>query len=366
VGVVGADSAMVALRHGDDWVAEYGHPEVPGVIHESVRSDEAPFMIEAIAKRVPVAIDDCETDPRCISAVQRRFGVRSVLCLPLIARDEALGVIFFNHHSAAVKFTPETVDFAARLAAAISAALENARMYEEQQRIAAILQENFIHEPPVVEGLELGVTAMTAYEPELVGGDFSEVFATDDSHVVVLIADVAGKGVRAAGLTETVRSAVRAFATIEPSPALILARANELLRRFDPDEPHVTAFVAVLDPATGELRYASAGHPAPIHLSALACRPLAVAFGPPLGSFAHDYVDAQTVLTLEDYLVLYTDGVTEARRGPELFGEARLVELVAELRGGSAQQVADGVRDAALSFGGRLRDDLQVVVLRLA
>ena len=72
------------------------------------------------------------------------------------------------------------------------------------------------------------------------------------------------------------------------------------------------------------------------------------------------------MLTLEDYLVLYTDGVTEARRGRELFGEARLVELVAELRGGSAQAVADGVRDAALDFGGRLRDDLQVVVLRLA
>jgi PAS domain S-box-containing protein len=366
VGVVGADSAMVALRRGDDWVAEYGHPEVPGVIHESVRSDEAPFMIEAITKRLPVAIDDCDTDPRCIPAVQRRFGVRSVLCLPLIARDEALGVIFFNHHRAAVKFTPQTVDFAGRLAGAISAALENARMYEEQQRIAVILQENLIREPPVVDGLELGVAAMTAYEPELVGGDFSDVFAIDGSHVVVLIADVAGKGVRAAGLTETVRSAVHAFATIEPSPAFILARSNELLRRFDPDEPHVTAFVAVLDPATGELRYASAGHPPPIHLSALACRPLEVAFGPPLGSFTHDYVNAQTMLTLEDYLVLYTDGVTEARRGRELLGEARLVEVVAELRGGSAQQVADGVRDAALGFGGRLRDDLQVVVLRLA
>jgi serine phosphatase RsbU (regulator of sigma subunit) len=339
---------------------------VPGVIRESVRGDEAPFMIEAVRRRQPVAIDDCETDPRCNAAVQRRFGVRSVLCLPLIARDEALGVIFFNHHRAAVKFTPQTVDFAGRLAAAISAALENARMYEEQQRIAAILQENFIHESPVVDGLELGVAAMTAYEPELVGGDFSDVFALDDSHVVVLIADVAGKGVRAAGLTETVRSTVRAFATIEPSPAFILARSNELLRRFDPDEPHVTAFVAVLDSGTGELTYASAGHPAPVHLSALACLPLKVAFGPPLGSFEHDYANAQAVLTLEDYLVLYTDGVTEARRGGELFGEARLIELVAELRGGSAQQVADGVRDAVLAYGGRLRDDLQVVVLRLA
>ena len=63
------------------------------------------------------------------------------------------------------------------------------------------------------------------------------------SHVVVLIGDVAGKGVRAAGMTETVRSTVRAFAAIDPSPAFILGKTNELLLRYDPDEPHVTAFL---------------------------------------------------------------------------------------------------------------------------
>ena len=73
------------------------------------------------------------------------------------------------------------------------------------------------------------------------------------------------------------------------------------------------------------------------------------------------------MLTLEDYLVLYTDGVTEARRDGELLGERRLLEIVEGLRGRSAQEVTDGVRDAASEFAdGRLRDDMQVVVLRLA
>ena len=366
VAAVGADSAMVALRHGDDWVAEYGYPEVPGVIHESVRSDEAPFMITAVTERRPIAIDDCETDPRCIPEVQRRFGVRSVLCLPLIVREEVLGVIFFNHHEAAVAFPPAIVEFAGKLAASISTALANARLYEEQQRIATTLQENFLHELPTVAGLELGMVTKTAYEPELVGGDFSDVFVVDDTHVVVLIGDVAGKGVRAAGLTETVRSTVRALAAIDPSPAFILGKANELLLRFDPDEAHVTAFCAVLDPHTGHLSYASAGHPAPVHLGAFTCRTLDVAFGPPLGTFERPYANAHAMLTLEDYLVLYTDGVTEARHDGELLGERRLLEIVDGLRGRSAQEVADGVRDAALAFAGQLRDDLQVVVLRLA
>ena len=143
----------MALRHGDDWVAEYGYPEVPGVIHESVRTDEAPFMLTAVAERRPVAIDDCETDPRCNPEVQRRFGVRSVLCLPLIVRDEVLGVLFFNHHRAAVSFPPAIVEFAGKLAVAISTALGNAQLYEEQQRIATTLQENLLHPLPQVPGL---------------------------------------------------------------------------------------------------------------------------------------------------------------------------------------------------------------------
>ena len=366
VTAVGADSAMVALRHGDDWVAEYGYPEVPGVIHESVRSDEAPFMIAAVNERRPIAIDDCETDSRCIPEVQRRFGVRSVLCLPLIVKDEALGVIFFNHHEVAAAFPPEIQEFAGKLAASISTALANARLYEGQQRIATTLQENFLHELPAVTGLELGVVTKTAFEPELIGGDFSDVFVVDDTHIVVLIGDVAGKGVRAAGLTETVRSTVRALAAIDSSPASILGKTNELLLRYDPNEAHVTAFLAVIDPHTGHLTYASAGHPTPVHLGGFTCRTLDVAYGPPLGTFELPFANAHAMLTLEDYLVLYTDGVTEARRGAELLGEQRLLEIVARLRGRSAQEVADSVRDAALDFAGRLRDDLQVVVLRLA
>jgi len=363
---VGADSAMVALRHGNDWVAEYGYPEVPGVIHESVRTDEAPFMIAAVTQQRPIAIDDCETDSRCLPEVQRRFGVRSVLCIPLIVREEVLGVIFFNHHKAAVAFPSEIVDFAAKLASAISAALANATLYDAQHRIATTLQESFLHPLPEVAGLELGVVSKTAFAAELVGGDFSDVFVVDDDHVMVLIGDVAGKGVRAAGMTETVRSTVRALAAVDPSPAFILAKTNELLLRFDPAEPHVTAFLAVLDPHTGHLSYASAGHPAPIHLGAFTCQTLDVAFGPPLGSFDRPYANANAMLTLDSYLVLYTDGVTEARKGVEFLGEQRLLEIVSGLRGRSAQEVADGVRDAALSFAGQLRDDLQAVVLRLA
>ena len=315
-----------------------------------------------------------------------RHQTGSLLGAPLVDHDECLGVLHVGwkaRHDADVRQQRFLEIIAQRAAALIaarmmteeldeqrlaaeSAARENARLFAEQQRIAIVLQSNLIHPMPSVAGLDLGVVSDAANKPELVGGDLSDVFVVDDSHVMVLIADVAGKGIHAAGLTETVRSTVRALAAIDPAPAFVLGKTSELLLRFDPDEPHVTAFLAAIDPRTGHVGYASAGHPAPLHLSAATCHPLRVRFGPPLGSFVRPYASSHVMLSLDDYLVFYTDGVTEARRDGELLGEQRLVEIVSRLRGRSAQEVAEAVRTAALEFAGRLQDDLEVVALRLA
>ena len=315
-----------------------------------------------------------------------RREVRSVLGAPVVEHDDCLGVLHVgwrDRHQADVRQQRFLEIIAQRAAALIaarmlteqldeqrlaaeSAALENARLFEEQQRIATVLQMNLIHPMPAVEGLDLGVVSHSANKPELVGGDLSDVFVVDESHVMVLIADVAGKGIHAAGLTETVRSTVRALAAIEPAPSFVLGKTNELLLRFEPDEPHVTAFLAAIDPRTGHVGYASAGHPAPVHLGAASSHALNVRFGPPLGSFVRPYASGHVMLTVDDYLVFYTDGVTEARHDGELLGEQRLTEIVSGLRGRSAQKVAEGVRAAALEFAGRLQDDLEVVVLRLA
>ena len=251
----------------------------------------------------------------------------------------------------------------ARLASE-QAAIENAQRFEEQRRIAVALQENFLSPLPKVQGLEMGLVMQTAFQPELVGGDFSDVFVLADGRVAILIGDVAGKGVAAAGMTETVRSTVRAFAAIDAAPAFVLRRTNELLLRHHGEGSHVTACFCVFDPAAGRLAAASAGHPPPLHLSPSSCRPLGVSFGPPLGSFASDFPQCHTMLGADDYLVLYTDGVTEARRSVELFGEKRLAAAVFRLQARSPQAVAEGVRDDAAAFGGRLGDDLEVLALR--
>ena len=251
--------------------------------------------------------------------------------------------------------------------AAEAAAAESADRFEEQRRIATALQENFIHPLPEVPGLEFGRVLRTAHHAELVGGDFSDAFFVDEAHVAVLIGDVAGKGIRAAGHAETVRAAVRAFAMIDASPAFVLRKTNELLLRNlqSPGRVEfVTACLVVVDVHTGHAAFSSAGHPALVHAGPFSCAPLATIQGLPLGALAGDYVDGHVMLALGDYLVFYTDGVIEARQEGELFEEERLVASVARLRRERPQALAEGVLDATVSFAGELRDDLLVLALR--
>ena len=183
--------------------------------------------------------------------------------------------------------------------------------------------------------------------------------------MLLLIGDVEGKGIRAAGLTETVRTAVRTAALVEPSPAFILTRVNRLLADEERDSEFVTAFLAVLEPSGGRLVMATAGHPPPLICGRDDCGPLCPPVGPPLGTFEWQYAENATLLAHGDVTLLYTDGLTEARRRTELFGQGRVQETAVKLRHESCQRVVEGLRDAALEFGGRFHDDVLIMALRL-
>ena len=362
---IGADSSYIALLKDRDWKPAYLWRIPSGFGHKSIPIEQTPFAALALRAGRPVAVDDCRDDEGVDPELQRTWGMRAVMMAPMVVRGEFLGGLFFHYNRGPHHFSKSEIAFAESVAGASSQALQAARLFEQQRRIAVTLQENLIHPLPEVQGLELSVVGKTAYEPELVGGDFSDVFLLDSWHVAILIGDVAGKGIRAAGLTETVRSTVRAFAAVDSSPASILRMTNQLLLRRDVGEELVTAFLVSLDTLSGRTTFASAAHPPPVHLSPSSCQLLELPFGVPLGSFDEDYLDAQLRLTPDDALVLYTDGVTEARHGRELFGYERLVGAVSALRGRSVEELAEGVRDAAVGFSGRLKDDLRVVAFRL-
>ena len=182
----------------------------------------------------------------------------------------------------------------------------------------------------------------------------------------MLIGDVAGKGIRAAGLTETVRSAVRAFSGIDSGPAFILRKTNEFSLRHEPGEPHVTACLCLIDPATGHVSVASAGHPAPVHCRRAPARSWIWPLARPSARFPtttapHTSCSRSTTTSC-------STRTASPRRATAASCSARsaLVEVVEGLRGSSVDAMAQGIADAALAFGDGLRDDLNIVVVRLA
>jgi PAS domain S-box-containing protein len=313
---------------------------------------------------VPIVVRDIQHSGDERAALVASYGVQAYAAHPLISHGEVLGTLSFGARSRD-GFTDDELALMKAVTDHVAIAIERRRAEDQLRHIATVLQENLVHPLPHVAGLELGAMSRPSLVPELVGGDFYDVFQLPDGLVVAVIGDVMGKGVKAAGLTETVRSTIRAFASIDWSPAFILRKTNDLLLAQGGGEEIVTALLLTLDVASGHVSYASAGHPGPVRLSALSCELVEPAYGLPLGSLKQEFASDHLRLTPDDCLVLFTDGVTEARRDGELFGEERLLDTVNGMRGEAPQRVAEAVGEAARAFALELRDDLQVLALRL-
>jgi PAS domain S-box-containing protein len=365
---LGAESA--ALCRYDEDRAQFEvvrvHGQLTSVVGKIVPAAEGALDMEALRGGRTLTVADARADPRIGGEIAETWGARATIYAPLISRGGLIGVVSFNHHSGPHVFSSRETDFVSKLAFSLAAALENARQYEAERTIATTLQRSFLHDVPALSRIEVGLVEAPAAEPYLVGGDLWDIFALPDGRVVAFIGDVAGKGVRAAGMTWTVRSAMHALAQVSADPAFTLGNMNQVLLSHEAqEEQFVTALVLVVDPENGMVTLASAGHPGPLRLSGGDCRLLEPSYGPPLGTFPAVYAASRHELRVGDYLVLYTDGVTEARRDRELFGERRLMDVVRGSQGQSAQEMAQGVREAAQAFAVELRDDLEVMVLRL-
>jgi PAS domain S-box-containing protein len=365
-GALSCEGGALVLREGrDDLVAIQVWNMRPGLVGVRLPLRDLSWAEPAFAEMRPAFPSPEMTagEDRLAAFTERPAEGR--IAVPLGVADEKLGALLFAHRHERGFYGQPEADFAENVGAIVSQALENARLYEEQRHVARTLQENLVHALPLIEGVEFGRVSRSASAPALVGGDFSDVFAIDESRVVVLIGDVAGKGLQAAGLTETVHTAVSSFALMEPSPGFVLSKTNELLLRRPGDEDYyVTAFLAVVDRTTGDVSYSSAGHPLPARIGGSPTLIEAVQ-GVPLGTFPMQYPTQHMTLQEGEGLVLYTDGVTEARHDGELYGEKRLLAALAACDGCDPRTLAEKLSEDATVFAGRLTDDLQILAFRL-
>lgn len=237
----------------------------------------------------------------------------------------------------------------------------------EARLLARTLQQTLIPPtPPAIPGLDVAAVYRPAGAGEEVGGDFYDVFQLAEDDWVVAVGDVCGKGVDAAVVTALARYAIRAAAVQQPGPDAVLHALNEVLLHHESDRFCTVALMRLrrLD-ATWTATVCSGGHPLPL----LVRDGKATDAGGP-GSLLGVLADAafqETVVALQpgDALVLYTDGVTEARHGAEFFEEAGLVESVASAAA-SASAITAGVLADVLAFqGDNPRDDIAVVAVRV-
>ncbi len=358
------DTAAKALKHYygvrvDQRVQWESIPLGKGIVGAAARSGQ------------PVLVRDTKRDPRYVELVE---GIRSELAVPLIAKDEVIGVL--NLESKRVgAFSKGHLQLLSLLAPWVATAIENARLYEQVRRneermerdltAARELQKHLLVENcPPCRGLEIAARNEAATE---VTGDLYEFFPFDGGKVGILLGDVSGKGVAAALYGALFSGLVRNLVEPERSPAELLSAANDALLARKIETRYLTALYALWQHETRTLRLANAGQPRPFLLRHGEQHVLA-ATGIPLGLLpGSEYEELNLTLHPGDTLVLFSDGISESEnRDRQQYGDEGLARILERHAGAAPAEFLDSIFEdvGAFTTSGRKDDDCTVIVVK--
>lgn len=239
--------------------------------------------------------------------------------------------------------------------------------YERERHVSQLLQRALIPpEPSIGEGYPTAAAYVPAFAEADVGGDFYDVFQLVDERVGILIGDVSGKGVEAASRAAATRNTIRALAYVYTSPAEVFARTSDILYVQESLSSFVTALLIILDPVDGRIRYVSGGHPPSTVLKSDGAIRFLAGGSMPLGVMANEtFEEHEYRLDPGDTVVVYTDGVTEARSNSDLFGLEGVERVLRENKGKEPASIRDALLDAVRSWShNHLRDDIGIIVFR--
>ncbi|MDQ0829410.1 PAS domain S-box-containing protein [Streptomyces achromogenes] len=277
------------------------------------------------------------------TATIRRFGLHSLISVPMRARDTALGLATFVRSLNPVSFGPDDVLLARELVARAALCVDNARRYTREHTAAVTLQRSLL--PHALAG-GTAVEVASCYQPadptDGVGGDWFDVIPLSGARVGLVVGDVVGHGIAAAAAMGRLRTAVQTLADMEMPPDELLAHLDDLVLRLSTertDDPAAqqgtTAFLgatclyAVYDPVTRRFTMARAGHPPPVVVTPEG----RVSFpeppaGPPLGLGGMAFEAAEITLAENSLIGLYTDGLVRGAEHDMELGMSRLGEVL--------------------------------------
>jgi serine phosphatase RsbU (regulator of sigma subunit) len=237
---------------------------------------------------------------------------------------------------------------------------------EQELRVARLIQQTLLPKSlPELEDYQIAAYYKPARE---VGGDFYDFFMLGDGRLGIVVGDASGKGVPAALVMASTRSVLRTVAQRgDAEPGQVLSEANEILYEDIPPNMFVTCFYAILDPKSGRLLYANAGHDLPYRCRESGADELR-ARGMPLGLMpGMSYEEKEVILEAGEATLLYSDGLVEAHDPEgEMFGFPRLRALVAE-HSDEKRSLGDFLLEELYSFvgeGWEQEDDITLLTLR--
>ncbi len=313
-------------------------------------------------------IAEADTAGELTGYAQLKADERSSLIVPLVARGKVLGAISLSILGSTGRdpLGREDVAFAMEVGTHAAMALDNARLYEQQRDIAGILQGALLPKLlPEVDGAEVAVRHRPGRTGTEVGGDFYDLFEAGD-HWVAVVGDVCGKGPEAAALTALVRHTLRATARLGPEEAVF--RVHEAIKASG-ENTYCTLCCAELRATEDGLvaRVTTAGHPEPRIVSSDGSIKRLDVTGPLVGILSDPVFESQeVVLPRGSTFFMCSDGIPEARRNGEIFGDVRLETLLAELGRLDPEEMLRQLEAEVVSFvEGRPRDDLALFALRV-
>ena len=302
----------------------------------------------------------------------RALDLSAAALVPLRARGRTFGAMACGFVDApAPDHEREVLALLEDLARRAALAMDNARLYAERSHVARTLQRSLLPpDLPTLPGVELAARYRPAGSGNEVGGDFYDCFATSEDDYALVIGDVCGKGPEAAAVTALARYTMRASVLHSGDPVRVLSELNQALLRQNLDSRFCTVLYAALSRAAAgwSARVSSGGHPLPLVLRRDGRVEQLGMPGTLLGIVPDPDLSATDVaLHAGDALVIYTDGVIEASPLDDAFGDASLSRLLGTLAGRDAASIAAAIEEAVLDVqNGELRDDVAVVVLRVA
>ncbi len=345
---------------------EHGRPTLAATAHADERETDTVqqrFLGEAggsVNERIRTAVQT--------RGVSRLPDELAGIVVPLTARRQVVGTMSIGE-PVNRRHTPEEIIIAEDLGRRAGLALDNARLYQDRDAVAAALQKGLLPASlPEVDGLEFGARYVPAGNGNEVGGDFYDVLQLGENKWLLAIGDVCGKGPQAASITGLVRDVIRVLSREgRPLPYVMNALNNALLEQGDRAR-FCTVAAAVVERGEDSVnvQLCLAGHLLPARICGNGTTELVGHTGTAVGIF--DRIDVRSVeleIKHGEALVFYTDGVTERRAGPAFFGEDNLLSTLKQCRGLDADAIAANVQQAAEDFGGGpVRDDMAVLVLR--